>query len=129
MINKYIITLLCSLLLSCSTMPIDTFNKKLATFEIAYGQILQTIGAMMKNGTIAGEQKEKIKDLIRQVSKARDAVYIAKGFNDVALAESNLVKARTAFKLIQEIVTKLNSKTVMIKDNYYAKRTYSAAIT
>ena len=129
MINKYIITLLCSLLLSCSTMPIDTLNKKLATFEIAYGQILQTIGAMMKNGTIAGEQKERVKDLIRQVSKARDAVYIAKGFNDVALAESNLVKARTAFKLIQEIVTKLNSKTVMIKDNYYAKRTYSAAIT
>ena len=129
MINRTVIALLCALLMSCSTMPIDTLNKKLATFEIAYGRVLETVGLLMKTGTLTGDNKTRVQDLIRQVSKARTAVYIAKGYNDIAAAESNLVKARAAFKLITEIVNTLNKQSFNNWGIYHAERITSLAVT
>ena len=130
MIKHYIISLLCMFILSCSTMPIDTLNKKLATFEIAYGQVLQTVGLLIKTEKLTGDNKKRVQDLITEISKYRTAIYIAKGYNDLSQAENNLVKAQTAFKLIGQIVSTLNKQTLLnLRNHYYAECINSFAIT
>ena len=130
MIKQYIIGLLCVLLFSCATLPIDTLNKKLAAFEITYGQVLESVGAWINDGTLSGENKKKVQVLIQQISEARAAVYMAKGINDLRKAESQLSAAQRSILLLRQLLEARDKQAILNpRGGYNVEYSYSVNVT
>lgn len=90
----------------CSTLPIDTLNKRIAAFEIAYEQVLVTVDRWIDEGRLTGDRKKQVQDQIRATRTARLAIYIAKESGDIVAAQGKLTAATAALQILREYVAK-----------------------
>ena len=95
---------------SCATLPLDTMNKKLAAFEITYNEMLGTVGKWIDENRLNSEQKAQVKNMIKQISEARAAVYMAKGIVNVKDMQTNLNAANKALALLRELIAAQEQK-------------------
>lgn len=102
--KKYFIAVLCGLITACASLPLDTLNKRLAAFEVAYEQALVTVGIWIKENRLSVEQKEQVQGMIKKISDARQAIYIAKGLQNMKEAQTQLTNATAALKLLRELL-------------------------
>lgn len=103
--HQILIYIICAFtIISCANMPLDTLNKRLAAFEITYKEVLTTVGKWMHEGRLSTEQKIKVQDMVRKISQARTAIYIAKGLNDMNKAQNQLNTANTTLNVLRELL-------------------------
>lgn len=102
---RRIATVFVVLLVSCvGLQTLDTFNKKLASFEIGYKAALVQIDQMDKANQFKPETKLKVADGLEQVNKARKDIYAALALGDTVKAGDNLSIAITALDALKALV-------------------------
>ena len=112
---KTIILMLCSLILTaCANMPLDTLNKRIAAFELTYEQALTTLGLWIKENRLSADNKAKAQQLVKQISEARAAIYIAKGLKDLSKAQNQLNVANASLKILRDILAAKEKQSAII---------------
>jgi len=92
-----------------TTAPIDTYNKKVAAFEITYNEALKTAKLWLDSSTTPQPIKDSIKAAISDIRDARTAMEFAEGAGDLRTAEGQLKTAQSALRVLRKIVeTKQN---------------------
>lgn len=92
-------------LASCASLPLDTINKRIAAFEITYGETLKTVQLWISEGRIASADLVAVQRNIKAISKARQAMYIAKGVGDIKSVQGKLNAANAALQLVRNYLT------------------------
>lgn len=90
----------------CASLPIDTLNKRIAAFEITYGETLKVIDLWIQEGRLTGTDKTAMQANVKAASEARAAMYIAKGVGDLESAQGKLNAASASLKLIRDYITR-----------------------
>lgn len=101
-----LLTMACVLLLtSCATVQqLDTLNKRMGAFEIAYGETLQIIDRWLTQGMIDDGNKATLQKHIKKIQSARQAFYVAKKVNDFNKAKDSLDIATKSLELMREFI-------------------------
>lgn len=93
----------------CTTLPVDTINKKIAVFELTYNQILTTVKTWNDEGRLLDSQKSFIKERVKEISNARSALFIAKNLGDLDTAQGRLNAANVSLNLLREFIKQQES--------------------
>ena len=93
-------------LANCASLPLDTLNKRIAAFEVTYGEILKTVQVWIDEGRLTGSGLDSVKANIKAVSQARAAMYVAKGVGDIKSAQGQLNAASAALQLVRDYLTR-----------------------
>lgn len=101
-----ILLLIPAWLAGCASLPaLDTLNKRIAAFEIGYGETLKTVQLWLSEGRLSGDAKATVQNTIRKISQARQAMYVAKGVGDLKTAQGKLNTANAALQLVRNYLT------------------------
>ena len=101
--NSFLVAIL-FLLFACSSMQVDTLNKKIAVFEISYGEVLITIDNLISDNDLNYEQIVKVKSLVNNVATARLALYAALKIDDAETAQEKLNAALTLLQAVKQYI-------------------------
>lgn len=112
--KRYFFILWFCFLAGCASLPFDTLNKRIAAFEIGYGETLKTVQLWLTEGRLSAEQKTTVQNAVRKVSQARQAMYIAKGVGDLNKAQNALTAANTSLQVIRELLVKNEAEPVSL---------------
>lgn len=90
----------------CTSLPIDTTNKKIAAFETSYIEVKKVLLKWIKEKIIVGDEKADVKNKVAEIEKIKDAMYIALSANEIATANSKLGAAKLMLGVLRDIVNK-----------------------
>ena len=97
----YFFALLLTFSISCGTLPIDTYNKKVAAFEISYNEALKTAERYLNSATVPGVRKDEIRNAIKTTAQARNAMKLAEQAGNFQDAEAQLNAAQAALLILR----------------------------
>jgi hypothetical protein len=108
--NFIFLTTLIVFMFGCASLPIDTLNKRIAVFEISYGEVLVTVDRWIVEKRLVNEDKAKVQAMIKEVQVARTAMYIAKDAGEIANAQDNLTAANIILSKLRDYVATQEAK-------------------
>jgi hypothetical protein len=100
--NIYLFLLLLAFT-ACVSQPVDTYNKKIAAFEISYNEALKTALVYLNDPTISEDKKIKIKEAVSNVSNLRSTMQIAESIGDISKAENQLQLAQKSLLILRQL--------------------------
>ncbi len=109
--SRFVIFAYMLILSACAGLTVDTINKKLAVFEIAYSQTLITIKIWIDEKRLTDSELQKIKKSIADVSTARKAVYAAKQLGDLTQLDTQLAIANQSLLILRDFIDKREKPT------------------
>lgn len=91
-------------LMACPAMePIDTYNKKVAAFEITYNETLKTAKLYLNSVSVPESKKDSIRAAISSTAQARAAMQVAQSLGDISEAQTQLQVAQKALTVLREL--------------------------
>jgi len=95
---------------ACATVPVDTLEKRVALFEVSYGEVLKTIQLYKKENRFSDATWKEIQNTVRQVSAARTVMKTSLEIGDIettsntlALASQLLTSLRSYYVTTEEV--------------------------
>ena len=125
---KYLLLLIFLLISACASLPLDTLNKRIAAFEIGYGETLKTVQQWIDEGRLTGSAKNGVQANIKAISQARQAMYIAKGVGDIKTAQGKLNAASGALTLVRDYLVKQEKTQKPGPTSYYRPLIFARAL-
>lgn len=92
------------LLVGCTSLPVDTLNKRIAVFEVGYSQTLKTIQHWLKENRIKPQDRSTLKTRIAEMSLARTAMHEARKIGNAAEASTQLMLGTSTLGVLRKYI-------------------------
>lgn len=92
------------LMTACAGLPADTLNKRIAIFEISYGQTLETIKLWIGEGRLNDADKQRMQSYVKDMHTARTTLRAAKAIDDLKTVDGQLRIANVSLQLLRDYI-------------------------
>lgn len=102
----FVFALIVGVLAGCSSNPmlaLDTMNKRMGAFEIAYDEAMEVVKRQNAEGRIPEDKKPVIREAIQKINEARNAAYAAMGQMDRPVFDDNMRVMYASLSVLREI--------------------------
>lgn len=91
-------------LAGCAGMqPLDTMNKRMLAFEVAYDEVLTTIERQRAEGRIAPTTQARIAQGLRDINRARAFAYAALEAGDPGVFDDKMRLMQSVLQMLREL--------------------------